>query len=105
MQKTVESLLEDYEDESRITPAPASFRSRLYTSLIHEAQRSAPLRPLSATADAGYAICEWENLTRHLPRGEVTNHCTVCHARVFAEIFDSLAMPWDGCPYHKLHSR
>ena len=88
-----------------MTPAPASLRSRIYSALVREVEKSAPLRPLSATVQAGYAICAWENLTRHLPHGEASNHCRICPARVLAETVDSISIPWSGCPYHKLHSR
>lgn len=105
MQKTLDSLLADCGEESLMTPAPASLRSRIYSALVREVEKSAPLRPLSATVQAGYAICAWENLTRHLPHGEASNHCTICPARVLAETVDSISIPWSGCPYHKLHSR
>ncbi len=105
MRTKVETLLEDYKSDDRVTPTPASLRSRLYTALIRDIEKTAPLRPLAETVQAGFAICDWEKLTRHLPNGETRNHCTFCHARVLAETFDSIAMPWAGCPYHKLHSR
>ena len=104
MKKPVDTFLNDCRDDSPMIPAPAALRSRLYTALIREIETAAPLRPLAESAQAGYAICDWENLTRHLPRGESRNHCIICHARVLAETFDSIAMPWAGCPYHKLHS-
>lgn len=105
MRKPVEEFLADFADSSLSTSAPASFRSRLYTALVREVETTAPLRPLTETADAGFDLCDWENLTRHLPNGESRNHCILCHARVLAETFDSISMPWAGCPYHKLHAR
>lgn len=93
------------DDELDTVPAPAALRSRIYSALIREVEKSIPLRPLSETEAAGFAICDWEKVTRHLPGGETRNHCTLCHARVVAETFDGLSMPWNGCPYHKLHSK
>ena len=105
MEIKLDDLFAELSDSPDITPAPASLRSHIYSAMVREAARSIPLRPLSESQNAGYAICDWERLTRHVPGGESRNHCTICHARVLAETFDSVSMPWPGCPYHKLHSR
>lgn len=93
------------DDELDPVLAPAALRSRIYSALIREVEKSIPLRSLFETEAAGFAICDWEKLTRHLPGGETRNHCAFCHARVVAETFDGLSMPWSGCPYHRLHSK
>jgi hypothetical protein len=105
MQKTVDSLFASCAEEPPVTSAPASLRSRIYSAVVREAEQSVPLRPLTATVQAGYAICDWEKLMKHMRNGEVKNHCTVCPARVVAETFDRISMPWPGCPYRKLHSK
>ncbi len=50
--------------------------------MIRELEKNAPLRPLSPSVEAGYAICFWEKLVRHVPDGEAGNPCTICRARV-----------------------
>ena len=105
MEIKLDHLFAELSDSPDTTPAPASLTSRIYSTMVREAAKSIPLRPLSESQNAGYAICDWERLTRHVPGGESRNHCTICHARVLAETFDSVSMPWHGCPYHKLHSR
>ena len=105
MQKKLDAFLESCKEDLVTSPTPASLRSRIYSAVVQEAEKNAPLRPLSASVQAGYAICDWENLTRHLPQGEVRNHCRICHARIVAENFDNISMPWFGCPYHRLHSK
>lgn len=105
MEKKLDDLFAEGREAPSDTTAPASLRSRIYSAVIREAEKSAPLRPVSESEEAGYAICAWERMTRHLPGGETRNHCKICHARVVAETFDSVSMPWQGCPYHKLHSR
>ena len=105
MQKTLDSLLIGCAEEPLVTPARASRRSRIYSALIREAEKRGPLRPLSESVQGGYAICDWEKLVRHLPDGEVKNHCTICPARVVAETFENISVPWSGCPYRKLHAK
>jgi len=82
--------------------ASSSLKARLYTTLIHEQQKSGPLTSLDETVKAGYDICIFEKLVQIAPVNEqAKSHffCQVCHARVLGEIFDHAPIYWPDCPY------
>ena len=82
--------------------APARLKSRLYSALVTEQAASGPLLSLRATQAAGRPLCVFEDLLQVAPGVErVTsmNPCTVCHARVLAEHFESPPIYWPHCPY------
>ena len=85
--------------------APSSLKARIYTALIREQQESGPLLGLTATEEAGHALCSWEKLIDIMPLGESEKsrfHCHLCHARILSEHFESPLIHWSGCPYVKL---
>jgi len=86
--------------------APATFKSRLYSTLVREMAGDGPLLDLTTTREAGGHLCVFENLLTLLPRGSgipATNPCRVCHARVLGERVDHAPIFWPGCPYAKFH--
>ena len=88
--------------------APASVKSRLYSTLIAEQTASGPLLGLPATQASGRPLCVFENVLQVVPGGErVTsmNPCRVCHARALAEHFESPPIYWPHCPYVEFRRR
>ena len=85
--------------------APARLKSKIYSALVQESQKTSPLRMLSETRRAGYQLCQWEKLMQVVPRAGSVNHCHLCHARLLAESLDHAPLPWSGCPYARFHKR
>ena len=86
-------------------PAPARLKSRIYTAFIRAQQEDGPLETISATKQAGHALCVFEELVRIAPVGETAkslNICRVCHARILAERTENPPIFWNGCPYVQL---
>jgi hypothetical protein len=82
--------------------APARLRSRIYTALIREQQRTGQLASVSSTRAAGRKLCVFEQLVEITPAGETTKSryfCQVCHARILAENFEHPPIWWPNCPY------
>jgi hypothetical protein len=82
--------------------APAKLRSRIYTALIREQQRSGPLASVSSPLAAGRKLCVFEQLVQITPVGETTKSryfCRVCHARLLAERLENPPIWWAHCPY------
>lgn len=99
-----QSLVERQDDAAPIR-APARLKSRLYSALVKECQKKAPLRVLSETRKAGYDLCYWEKIMQTVPGAGSFNHCQVCHARLLAEFLENAPLPWSGCPYAQFHKR
>jgi hypothetical protein len=82
--------------------APARLKSRIYTALIRAQQEDGPLETVSATKQAGRALCVFEELVHIAPVGESAKSkfcCTVCHARILAEHMANAPIWWPHCPY------
>jgi hypothetical protein len=82
--------------------APSSLKSRLYSALVQEQQKSGPLASLDQTVAAGYHLCVFEKLVQIMPVGQqAKSHffCKVCHARVLGEAVDNAPIYWRDCPY------
>jgi hypothetical protein len=81
--------------------APASLKSRVYSSLVAKLAENGPLQSLPATRAAGRDLCMFEQLVCAVPYDGVAsmNPCRVCHARLLAERFESPPIYWPHCPY------
>lgn len=86
--------------------APATLKSKLYSTLVREMAADGPLLDLKTTREAGGRLCVFENLLTVLPRGSgipATNPCRVCHARLLGERVEHAPIFWPGCPYAGFH--
>jgi hypothetical protein len=95
-------LLSSSEPAASVDKAPATLKSRVYSALIREQQKSGPLKSLSESEASGYELCAWENLMAAAPIGKKAHrlfHCHACHARLLAEHFESPPIAWAHCPY------
>ena len=93
-------------DELPTERAPASLKSRVYSSFVAEMAISGPLLDLTETKKAGGELCVFESILTWLPTGrpmQSMNPCRVCHARVLGERMDRAPIFWPGCPYSKFH--
>ncbi len=93
-------LLHEAGDEERA--ASARLKSRLYSALVRQQQKTGPLMSLEGTHAAGHALCVFEKLVQIAPLGEAAKSpffCSVCHARVLAENMKQAPIYWPGCPY------
>jgi hypothetical protein len=82
--------------------APSRLKARIYSALLQEQTRTAPLLSLSKNRAEGRRLCVFEQLVQIAPVGETAkslNLCRVCHARVLAEHFENPPIYWPGCPY------
>jgi hypothetical protein len=100
-----ERLAEPAASEPR---APARLKSRVYSALMRRAAEDRPLRSLTATKEAGHALCVFERFVQILPLGnrfDSANFCLPCHGRILGENMDSAPIFWKGCPYAGFHRR
>jgi hypothetical protein len=95
-------LLAQQADEAGSERAPSRLKSKLYTSLVQKQQESGPLLALAETRANGHGLCVFEDLWSHVTSAEAVqsfNCCSVCHARVLAEHWESAPIYWGHCPY------
>jgi hypothetical protein len=88
--------------------AAATLKSRLYSALVREQQKTGPLLSLEQSHAAGHALCIFEKLVQIAPVGESAKSpffCSVCHARVLAESLEHAPIYWPGCPYVRFQHR
>lgn len=98
----MEQLSARVELHAAAAKAPARLKSRVYSALMRAEAAAGSLASLSKCQDAGGALCIWEKLVKLAPVGERAkslNFCSVCHARVLGEHFESPPIYWSGCPY------
>jgi len=82
--------------------AGSRLKARIYTALVRRQSESGPIESLSATRNAGSALCVFEELVRIAPVGSRAKSaflCNVCHARVLAESMENPPVWWPHCPY------
>jgi hypothetical protein len=87
-------------------PAPASLKSKVYSSVVAKMARSGPLLDLKVVKERGGHLCVFEDAVAVLPMGAAIrsmNPCRVCHARVLAEHMERAPIFWPGCPYSEFH--
>ena len=87
--------------------APATLRSKVYSSVVNALARSGPLLDLREIKQAGERLCVFEHAIAILPAGtEVRsmNPCRICHARVLGERMKHAPIFWPGCPYSDFHN-
>jgi hypothetical protein len=88
-------------------PAPASLKSKVYSSVVARMARAGPLLDLKEVREAGGHLCVFERAVAALPVGagiRSMNPCRVCHARVLGERMDRAPIFWPGCPYSEFHN-
>jgi hypothetical protein len=96
------------DEQAPVRKAPSRLKSRTYTALIREQQKSGPLLDLTATKRGGRKLCVFEDLVQIAPVGrkaESAFFCQVCHARVLAENLEHPPIWWPGCPYVGFQNR
>ena len=82
--------------------APSRLKSRIYSALVRQQEKTGPLLGLEQTKASGEGLCVFEELVRISPVGEGTkclNLCRVCHARLLAEQLEHPPIYWPNCPY------
>ena len=97
-------VLRAAESEAADEPHVSSrLRSRIFSRLIEMEQEQGPLRTLSASREAGEALCIFEAAVAALPSDELQsrNPCAVCHARLLGERVERAPVYWPGCAYAK----
>jgi len=96
------------DEQAPVRKAPSRLKSRTYTALIREQQKTGPLLDLTATKRGGRKLCVFEDLVQIAPVGrnaESAFVCRICHARVLAENLDHAPIWWPGCPYVRFQNR
>ncbi len=96
------------EEQAAELRTPARLKSRVYTELIRQQQKTGPLLDLTASQQAGRKLCVFEKLVQISPAGrkaESAFFCRTCHARVLAESFEHAPIYWSGCPYVRFQNR
>jgi hypothetical protein len=86
--------------------APATLKSRVYSTLVARMARSGSLLDLQETKRAGSRLCVFEHALTLLPTRagvQSMNPCRICHARVLGEHLDHAPIFWPGCPYSEFH--
>ena len=86
--------------------APASLKSKVYSTLLTELASSGRLLDLAETMKAGGHLCVFERTLTVLPVGthiRSMNPCRICHARLLGERLDRAPVFWPGCPYADFH--
>ena len=86
--------------------APASVKSRIYSTLVSRMAQSGPLLDLGTTKKEGGHLCVFENALTMLPGGthlQSMNPCRICHARALGEKMERAPIFWPGCPYSEFH--
>jgi hypothetical protein len=86
--------------------APATLKSRIYSSVVNQLAAGGRLLSLTATKAEGRQLCVFESALTLLPideRMRERNPCRVCHARVLGEHVDHAPIFWPGCPYSDFH--
>ena len=86
--------------------APASLKSKVYSSVVMQMAQSGPLLDLKDVKEAGGHLCVFEHAIAMLPIGvgaRSMNPCRICHARVLGERMESAPIFWPGCPYSDFH--
>jgi hypothetical protein len=89
-------------DDAEPDRASSRLKAKLYTSLVQKQQESGRLRTLAETRANGYGLCVFEDLWERLIPAETAqsfNCCSICHARVLAERFETAPVYWGHCPY------
>jgi hypothetical protein len=89
-----------------IDRAPASLKSKVYSSVVMQMAQSRPLLDLKDVKEAGGHLCVFEHAIAILPIGagaRSMNPCRICHARVLGERMESAPIFWPGCPYSDFH--
>jgi hypothetical protein len=87
--------------------APASLKSKVYSSIVTRMTRPGPLLDLRETKKAGGHLCVFEHAVALLPVGtdiRSMNPCRICHARVLGERMEHAPIFWPGCPYSEFHN-
>ena len=95
-------------EPSESTLAPARLKSRVYTALVRDQQRTGPLMSLEQSHAKGHSLCIFEKLVQIAPLGEGAKSpffCFACHARVLAENMKDAPIYWPGCPYVQFQRR
>ena len=87
-------------------PAPATLKSKVYSSDVTAMARSGPLLDLRRSKEAGEHLCVFEEAIAVVPLGSSVrsmNPCRICHARVLGERLEHAPIFWPGCPYSEFH--
>jgi len=95
-------LLAKQPEEAEPERAPSRLKAKLLTSLVQKQQESGPLRTLAETRANGYGLCVFEDLWERVTSAEAAqsfNCCSLCHARVLAEHWETAPIYWGHCPY------
>ena len=96
------------QDALRPERSPARLKSRIFSALIAEQQKTGPLMSLAQADADSEKLCLFEDLVRRAPVGETAkakNPCSICHARVLAENVENAPIYWPGCPYVTFQNR
>ena len=88
-------------------PAPSRLKSRIFSALVEEQQKSGPLAGLDESRSEGRNLCVFEAAVVVTPLGmsKTANYCRVCHARVLGEKVENAPIFWKGCPYVQFQNR
>jgi hypothetical protein len=92
-----EIVAQEPEDVAPIR-APARLKSRIYSAMVREQEKSGPLRGLAET----HGLCVFEELWERATSTDAAqsfNCCSLCHARVLAERLERAPIYWANCPY------
>mgnify|MGYP000585235823 CR=1 FL=1 len=85
--------------------APSCLKSRLYSRLIVEQEKTGPLLSLKETQ----GLCVYEKLIEILPVEQAMvqsfQYCKVCHSRVAGENIENAPIYWANCPYCEFQNR
>jgi hypothetical protein len=89
-------------------PAPARWKSRVFSALVRAQQESGRLQTLTESEAAGHGLCVFEKLVQIAPVGEKAKSpffCWTCHARILAEHMENAPIYWSNCPYVAFQKR
>jgi hypothetical protein len=87
--------------------APATLKSKVYSTVVARMAESGPLLDLKATAKSGGHLCVFEHALVMLPVATGVgsmNPCRICHARVLGERMARAPIFWPGCPYSEFQN-
>jgi hypothetical protein len=87
--------------------APASLKSKVYSTVVTRMADFGSLLDLKETKEAGGQLCVFEKAVTVLPMGpdiRSMNPCRICHARVLGERMKHAPIFWPGCPYSEFHN-
>ena len=87
--------------------APASLKSKIYSTVVTRLSETGSLLDLVDTKAAGGRLCVFEAAMTVVPLArswQSMNPCRICHARVLAERMKHAPIFWPGCPYSEFHN-